>query len=93
MGAQRLNYSVYVLKSLKDGKHYVGLSHNVQERLLQHNAGKVRSTKTRTPFILLYSEQIGLLADARKTEKYYKSAAGKKFLGKLHLTKVRMKNY
>jgi putative endonuclease len=87
MASPKLIYSVYVLKSLKDGNHYVGLSHNVMARLLQHNSGKVRSTKARIPFILLYSEHVGRLVDAREREKYFKSAAGKRFLFKALLKK------
>ena len=76
-------YSVYVLLSQKDGEHYTGLSSNVQFRFKQHNAGNVKSTKSRRPFDLIYSEEIGSLADARKREKYFKSSAGRKFLQKI----------
>jgi putative endonuclease len=73
-------YSVYVLKSLKDYRNYYGLSYNVENRLRMHNAGKVRSTKSRGPFQLIYQEFVGSLQEARIREKYFKSAAGRKFL-------------
>ena len=76
-------YFVYVLLSLKDQEHYHGLSSNIAERIKQHNAGKVRSTKSRRPFVLLYDERVGSLTEARKREKYLKSAAGRKFLKKI----------
>ena len=77
-------YSVYVLLSQKDGQHYTGLSSNVKTRLKQHNAGKVRATKPRCPFDLIYSVEVGSLIEARKREKYLKSSAGRKFLQKIY---------
>ena len=82
-------YSVYVLQSLKDLKYYRGLSSDVQSRVQQHNAGKVRSTKSRRPFKLVYQEEVGTLSEARQREKYLKTSAGRKFIEKmLHREKV-----
>ena len=75
-------YFVYVLKSLKDGKRYTGISDNVKRRLKEHNRGNTRSTKNRTPFILEYTEKYQDRFSARKREKYFKSAAGRKWLNK-----------
>ncbi|MFA7711468.1 MAG: GIY-YIG nuclease family protein, partial [Candidatus Neomarinimicrobiota bacterium] len=33
-------WSVYVLRSLRDGRYYVGMSEDVQKRLRTHNMGK-----------------------------------------------------
>ena len=33
-------YTVYVLTSLKDGKHYRGYTSDIKRRLKEHNAGK-----------------------------------------------------
>jgi len=71
---------VYVLKSLKDGKHYMGFTDNVSGRLQRHNAGLVRSTKSRRPFILIYVESFCNRVNAAKREKFLKSAAGRKEL-------------
>ncbi len=46
-------FFVYILKSLKDNNLYIGRTNNLERRLREHNAGKVRSTKSRTPFVLL----------------------------------------
>jgi putative endonuclease len=80
-----MDYYVYVLLSLSDHDHYVGLSTNVDKRLKMHNSGKVKSTKGRRPLILIYQEKTCSLAEARKREKYLKSAAGRNFLLKLNL--------
>jgi len=83
MPAEEKIYWVYVLLSLRDQHHYYGLSADVSSRVKQHNAGKVRSTKARRPFVLIYSEKVGSLAAARERERYLKSAAGRHFLMKM----------
>ena len=36
-------YFVYILKSKKTNKHYVGFTNNLEERLKYHNGGKTKS--------------------------------------------------
>jgi putative endonuclease len=38
-------FFVYAIRSLKDGRIYVGISADPSSRLKQHNSGKTRSTK------------------------------------------------
>src|SRR3989344_8712333 len=60
---------VYILRSEKDKNLYVGTcSDNVEKRLQQHNQGRVRSTRLRRPFSLLYNEYFKTLFEARKKE-------------------------
>jgi predicted GIY-YIG superfamily endonuclease len=76
-------WSVYVLKSLKDLILYVGMSKDVEQRLRHHNAGKSKFTSGHKPWQLIYVENnFQSATDARLREKYFKSAAGKKFLQK-----------
>jgi predicted GIY-YIG superfamily endonuclease len=76
-------YSIYVIQSERDGIWYVGLSSDPKSRLKQHNAGKSKFTKGHLPWILIYTEKAGDLPQARKVEKYYKTAAGKRKLNKI----------
>lgn len=69
-------YTVYILKSLLDGNHYVGMSGNVKKRLSQHNGGAVRSTKSRKPLVLLHAENFATRSEAREREKFLKSYKG-----------------
>jgi len=71
-----MTYYLYILRSLKDKKHYTGISSNVEKRLAQHNSGKTRSTKIRRPFILIYTEEFNSRSEAREREKYLKSYQG-----------------
>jgi len=70
-----MNY-LYILKSLKDGNHYVGITSNLNERLKYHNSGRVRSTKNRIPFVMIYNEEYNTIGEARVREKYLKSYKG-----------------
>ncbi len=69
-------YFAYILKSLKDNKYYYGSAGDIKSRLKQHNFGKVRSTKSRIPLILHYSEQFENKSDALKSELFFKSIEG-----------------
>lgn len=69
---------VYILRSLKDTGLYVGMTQDLNKRLGHHNAGRVRSTKARKPFELLYKEVYATRAEAREREKYLKSYRGSK---------------
>lgn len=61
-------YYVYVLKSAKDDKIYIGSTNDLRRRLSEHNAGKVRSTKSRVPFQLRYYEAFYTEINAQKRE-------------------------
>ncbi len=80
-------YFVYVLKSKKDQRLYYGFTDKLERRLNEHNSGKVRSTKTRLPFELMYYEKVENIINARKREKYFKSGFGRKYIkGKISST-------
>ena len=74
-------YYVYIIKSLKDNKYYIGQTSNLDKRLLVHNNGCVSSTKNRRPFIVVYKEEFNSKTEAIKKEnaiKKYKNT--EKFL-------------
>ena len=73
-------YSIYVLKSSKDNKFYIGCTSNLSKRLLYHNKGRVKSTKSRRPLELIFKEEYFDKYQAFNKEKYYKTAIGKREL-------------
>ena len=79
-------YFTYVLRSQKDGRLYIGYTENLDKRILEHNSGKVKSTKYRIPLNLVYYEVCRNQEDALHREKYLKSTYGHRYL------KNRMKN-
>ena len=81
-----MSYFVYVLRSLKDNKHYIGSTSDIKKRLAFHNSGLQRSTRFRIPFELIYYEEFPIKHEAVKRERYIKSLKGgeafKKLIGK-----------
>jgi len=73
-------YYVYVLRSEKDRKFYVGYTKDLEARIKMHDGGKVKSTRNRTPFKLIYYEACLNQQDALKREKYLKTNYGKRYL-------------
>lgn len=71
-------YYVYILKSLKDNGVYIGCTGLTPYVRLEkyHNAGRVRSTKPRRPFILLYFEEYNDKHDAFMREYFLKTPDG-----------------
>ena len=68
---------VYVLKSLKDDKKYIGsTSRGHQTRLLEHNSGKSKSTRHRRPFIIIGFQECETIKEASELEKKYKRSNG-----------------
>ena len=61
-------YYFYIIKSLKDNSFYYGSTADLVKRLSRHNSGQVRSTKSKSPYELIYYEAYELLALARKRE-------------------------
>ncbi len=75
-------YLVYVLKSLHFKKTYVGITDNEERRLKQHNLGHHAYTNRFKPWIIFYKELYSSRDQARKREKYFKSASGRRWLKK-----------
>lgn len=76
---------VYILKSLKTKKYYIGSTRNISERLRLHNLGLTPSTKHGIPWEVIYTEEYSDKKAALKREKQIKSYKGgnafKKLIG------------
>ena len=70
-------FTLYILYSPSHTRTYVGQTENLQRRIKEHNQGKVRSTKAYVPWEMIWSEEFMSRDDALKSEKYYKSSAGR----------------
>jgi putative endonuclease len=66
-------YSVYILKSRKDKRTYVGYTRNIEKRIRDHNSGHVVATKHRRSLVLLYKESCENLETAKQREVYWKT--------------------
>ena len=65
-------YYVYILKSEKNGRIYIGSTKNLEKRLEQHNSGKCFSTREMKPLEVIYYEAFQHEEDARLREKRLK---------------------
>ena len=63
----------YVLLSERDGQFYTGSTSDVHRRVLEHGAGRVRSTAHRVPLMVIYYEACLDLDDARRRERFLKT--------------------
>lgn len=83
-------FYVYVLKSRKDNKLYIGYTNDLKRRIQEHNKGRNFSTAHRGQFSLVYYEAFGSQEDATTREKQlkqFKSAYGhlkKRIVNSLH---------
>ena len=59
-------FYIYILKSSKDNRTYVGYTDNLERRLSEHNSGQSKATKYRRPFELIFSEQFKTSTEAKK---------------------------
>mgnify|MGYP001570873991 CR=1 FL=1 len=71
-------YYVYLLKSIKFNRKYIGCTEDLQERVRYHNDGRVASTKLFKPWRLVYYEAFLDKYDAFAREKELKNDYTKK---------------
>ncbi len=70
-------YYVYILRSIKFDRLYIGYTTNLQSRFCLDNSGRVFSTKPYLLWVLIFYEAYIKSADAKRREKYLKTAKGR----------------
>ena len=73
-------FYVYILRSGKDDRFYIGSTGDLKRRMEEHSRGAVESTKHRRPLELLCYEAYTYKSEAQARERYLKSSDGKKDL-------------
>ncbi len=69
-------FFVYVLKSERDGRFYIGHTNELSDRITRHNERRVPATKHRVPLKLVHSEPFETRSEAAARERYLKSLKG-----------------
>src|ERR1700758_259906 len=69
-------FCVYILKSEKTGRLYIGSCQNLDERIRRHNLGHSKATRHGIPWTALHSERFATRAEAVRKETYYKTGHG-----------------
>ncbi|KKR32410.1 MAG: GIY-YIG nuclease superfamily protein [Parcubacteria group bacterium GW2011_GWF2_39_8b] len=79
-------FYTYVLKS-NSGELYIGYTHDLKRRFVEHNQGLNLSTKKYKPWVIIYYECCLNQSDAKRRERYLKTTQGGRLL------KRRLKDY
>jgi len=66
-------YYIYILKSKKTGKYYIGYTRDLKERLKYHNSGWTPSLRKHIPLEVVRIEEFRYYDEARKRELQVKS--------------------
>ena len=74
---------VYILKSKKFNKYYIGHTADLNNRLLRHNRGLAKSTKNFRPWEIVYKEFFDTKQEAYRRELQIKSYKGGQAFKKL----------
>jgi putative endonuclease len=77
-----MSFFTYVAKSSIKEYYYKGHCHDLEKRIKEHNIGMTKSLLPYIPVELIYHEEFLTLEEAIKREKYFKSAAGRRYLKK-----------
>ena len=78
-----MEYHTYILKSLADGRLYVGSTLDTERRLKEHNQGKVAATRNRRPLEIIHKESYPTQLGAYRRERYLKSGIGREEIRKI----------
>ena len=73
----------YILRSLTNGKLYLGQTSDLKSRINSHNKGENAATKPHMPYKLIFYSGFINEKDAINCEKYFKTTAGWKRLHKM----------
>jgi len=72
-----MKYFVYILENTSK-RHYIGITTDVDRRLIEHNGGSTRSTRPFRPWKLIYFEKFATRTEACKKEWHLKHPKGYK---------------
>jgi putative endonuclease len=73
-------FYVYILKSLKNHRHYIGYTNNLERRMVEHNAGQSKYTSLTRPFELIHQEIFQNKKDATRRELFLKTGQGRSWI-------------
>ena len=76
-------FHVYVLRSGKTGRRYVGSCEDLVDRVRRHNNSESKATRHGVPWILIHVEKFETRSAALTRERYYKTGRGRDELDRL----------
>ena len=76
-------FTVYILYSKSLDRYYTGHTASIEDRLLRHNKGRSKATKTGTPWTIVHTEIFNNKSDAYKRELEIKAKKSRIYIEKL----------
>jgi len=76
-------YYLYILLNESRTRTYTGVADDVEKRLKEHNAGRVKSSCPYRPYTIVHTESFTTLREARQKEAFYKSTTGRRRLKRM----------
>jgi len=73
-----MKHFVYILKSIRFKRYYIGYTVDVERRVVEHNIGNTKSTRPFKPWKLIYYEEYNNKSEAYKREWHLKHPKGYK---------------
>jgi putative endonuclease len=80
-------YYVYILLNETNTRTYTGVADDVNKRLAEHNADRVKSSRPYRLYKIINTESFETLKEARQKERFYKSTTGRRRLKEMFLNK------
>jgi len=76
-------FFLYILKSQKNGKFYIGSTNDLNRRLNEHNTGKTKSLIYLRPLEIVFFKEFENGRDARQMERKLKKFKNKNIIEKI----------
>jgi len=76
-------FYVYILKSIKFDRYYIGCTGDYLKRLEGHNRSFVKSSKAYRPYLLMVKQSYSTLSKARKIERKLKDLKRKDYIDRI----------
>ena len=76
---------VYILQSKRNGHFYVGSTDHFQQRMKQHQEGKIRTTRRLLPVDLVLKQQCSDIQTAKRVERKIKKFKRRDYIQKIVL--------
>lgn len=73
-------YHVYILLNECKTRTYTRVAEDLEKRLKEHNAGRVKASNPHRPYKVIHTEWFETLREASQKEKFYKSTTGRRRL-------------
>ena len=75
-----MEFWVYIIYSKSRDKYYVGYTHDLELRLIHHNQGWTKSTKSGIPWVLEHSEKYVTKSEAMRREREIKNQKSRQYI-------------